>query len=147
MISKVPQHAEVVEPGQRGLDTYVVHATVLCSKRVQGGHVGRRRRLSFTAFSVLYAMENGHSYGFDIMDTTGLASGTVYPVLSRLQRDGLVESSWEDEAPATEEGRPARRYYELTPDGSRALSEALTMLKGIGGDRLVQPRPAEGPSS
>ena len=109
--------------------------------------MGRERRLSFTAFSVLYAMANGHSYGFDIMDTTGLASGTVYPVLSRLQRDGLVESSWEDEAPATDEGRPARRYYELTLEGSRALTEALTMLEGIGGDRLVHPRPTEGHSA
>ena len=109
--------------------------------------MGRQRRLSFTAFSVLYAMANGHSYGFDIMDTTGLASGTVYPVLSRLQRDGLVQSSWEDEAPATDEGRPARRYYTLTLEGSRALTEALTMLKGIGGDRLAYPTPARGHSS
>ena len=109
--------------------------------------MGRERRLSFTAFSVLYAMANGHSYGFDIMDTTGLASGTVYPVLSRLQRDGLVESSWEDEARATDQGRPTRRYYELTPEGARALTEAVTMLKGIGGDRLVHPRTAEGRSS
>ncbi len=109
--------------------------------------MGRQRRLSFTAFSVLYAMANGHSYGFDIMDTTGLASGTVYPVLSRLQRDGLVESSWEDEAPAADEGRPARRYYELTPEGSKALAEALTVIKGIGGDQLVQPMPAQGHSS
>ena len=107
----------------------------------------RQRRLSFTAFSILYAIANGRCYGFDIMDTTGLASGTVYPVLSRLQRDALVESSWEDEGPATDEGRPARRYYKLTPEGSRALTEALTMLKGIGGDRLVHPRPARGRSS
>ena len=68
--------------------------------------MGRNRRLSFTAFSVMYAIANGHRYGFDIMEATGLASGTVYPVLSRLERDGLVDSAWEDEARATAEARP-----------------------------------------
>jgi PadR family transcriptional regulator PadR len=102
--------------------------------------VGRERRLSFTAFSVLYAITNGHPYGFDIMEATGLASGTVYPVLSRLERDGLVRSSWEDEARAAEEGRPARRYYEVSREGALALREAVIMLRGIGGDRLILPQ-------
>ena len=96
-----------------------------------------QRRLSFSAFSVLYAMANGHRYGFDIMEVTGLASGTVYPVLNRLKRDLLVESSWEDETRAADEGRPARRYYALTAQGSEALEGAVDMLRGIGGDRLV----------
>ena len=99
--------------------------------------MGPQRRLSFSAFSVLYAMANGHRYGFDIMEATGLASGTVYPVLNRLRRDGLVESSWEDQSLAAEEGRPARRYYALTTDGSSALDGAVGMLRAIGGDRLV----------
>lgn len=102
--------------------------------------MGRKRRLSFTAFSVLYAMTNGHAYGFDIMEATGLASGTVYPVLSRLERDGLVRSSWEDEARAAEEGRPARRYYEVSRDGAVALRKAVMMLRGIAGDRLIVPQ-------
>lgn len=93
--------------------------------------MGRQRRLSFTAFSVLYAMANGHRYGFDIMESTGLASGTVYPVLSRLERDGLVKSSWEDEERAAAEGRPARRYYEVSGEGQVALREAVDMLNGI----------------
>lgn len=101
--------------------------------------MGRKRRLSFTAFSVLYALSNGHRYGFDIMDATGLPSGTVYPVLSRLERDGLVGSSWEDEAVAMSEGRPARRYYEMTGDGSAALSNAVEMLEGIAGRPLTGP--------
>ncbi len=106
--------------------------------------MGRQRRLSFTAFSVLYAIANGHRYGFDVMEATGLASGTVYPVLSRLERDGLVDSSWEDETRASAEGRPARRYYRVTGEGSGALREAVTMLSGIAGDRLVLPGPAGG---
>jgi PadR family transcriptional regulator PadR len=101
--------------------------------------MGRQRRLSFTAFSVLYAMANGHPYGFDIMEATGLPSGTVYPVLSRLERDGLVKSRWEDEDRAAEEGRPARRYYEVSGDGVAALREAIDMLSRIGGERLSVP--------
>lgn len=101
--------------------------------------MGRKKKLSFTAFSVIYAMANGHRYGFDIMDATGLPSGTVYPVLSRLERDGLVYSSWEDEALAASERRPARRYYQISGEGSRALREAVETLKGIGGDGLVLP--------
>jgi PadR family transcriptional regulator len=103
-------------------------------------NMAQRRRLSFSSFSVLYALANGHRYGFDIMEATGLASGTVYPVLSRLKRDGLVDSSWEDESLAAEEGRPARRYYGLTHVGMEALHGAVSMLKGIAGERLVLPR-------
>lgn len=101
--------------------------------------MGRRRRLSFTAFSVMYALANGHRYGFDIMEATGLPSGTVYPVLSRLERDGLVGSSWEDERLAAEGGRPSRRYYEVSAAGSVALAEAVEMLSGIGGWSLPDP--------
>jgi DNA-binding PadR family transcriptional regulator len=105
--------------------------------------MGRKRRLSFTAFSVLYAIANGHRYGFDIMDATGLASGTVYPVLTRLERDALVRSTWEDERAATAEGRPARRYYEVTGEGAVALRDAASILEGVGGMRLAIPDPAD----
>lgn len=104
--------------------------------------MGRNRRLSFSAFSVLYAIANGHPYGFDIMEATGLPSGTVYPVLSRLERDGLVNSSWEDEAEAASEGRPARRYYAVTGEGSAALAESVQLLVGIAGRRLIDPAAA-----
>ena len=54
------------------------------------------RPLSFSAASVLRAIADGVRYGFDIMDRTELPSGTVYPALSRLERDGYVKSHWED---------------------------------------------------
>jgi PadR family transcriptional regulator PadR len=41
------------------------------------------RRLSITAVSVLHAIADGYQYGFDVIDQTGLPSGTVYPALSR----------------------------------------------------------------
>jgi PadR family transcriptional regulator PadR len=89
------------------------------------------RRLSITAVSVLQAVGNGFEYGFDVIDHTGLPSGTVYPALSRLERDGLVRSAWEDEVRAHRDGRPARRYYQITAAGSRALSETLTYYRTL----------------
>ena len=89
------------------------------------------RRLTITAVSVLQAIANGYEYGFDVIDQTGLPSGTVYPALSRLERDGYVRSAWEDEAAAHAEGRPARRYYRLTAPGVRALAEAASFYRAL----------------
>jgi PadR family transcriptional regulator, regulatory protein PadR len=83
------------------------------------------RRLSFAAVSVLRAIAGGYEYGFDVIDETGLPSGTVYPALSRLERDGYLKSDWEDTTAAHADKRPARRYYRLTASGVRALEEAL----------------------
>ena len=95
------------------------------------------RRLSITAVSVLHAIADGYQYGFDVIDQTGLPSGTVYPALSRLERDGLVRSAWENEHDAHAEGRPARRYYKLTAAGSRALAEAASYYRAM----LPAPKP------
>ena len=89
------------------------------------------KRLSITAVSVLQAIANGYEYGFDVIDQTGLPSGTVYPALSRLERDGYVRSAWEDEAGAHAEGRPARRYYRLTAPGVRALADTAAFYRAL----------------
>jgi DNA-binding PadR family transcriptional regulator len=89
------------------------------------------RRLSITSVSVLQAIAGGFEYGFDIIDETGLPSGTVYPALSRLERDGYVRSAWEDEQHAFREGRPARRYYRITAPGTRALDEAMAYYRTL----------------
>ena len=95
------------------------------------------RRLSITAVSVLHAIADGYQYGFDVIDQTGLPSGTVYPALSRLERDGLVKSAWENEQDAHADGRPARRYYKLTAHGVRALAEAASYYRAM----LPAPKP------
>jgi len=66
-------------------------------------------------------------YGLDLMQATGLASGTLYPLLVRLERAGWVTAQWEDIDPAAE-GRPSRRYYRLTPDGVVAARRDLAAL-------------------
>lgn len=81
--------------------------------------------LSHSAAVILQALAGGYKYGFDIMDISGLPSGTVYPALRRLEQTGLVDSKWEKEGIAQRDGRPPRKYYELTPDGKQALADAL----------------------
>ena len=81
--------------------------------------------ITYPTTLVLQALARGVRHGFDIIDATGLASGTVYPILRRLDREGLVRSRWEPEARAHREQRPPRRYYELTAQGQRMLAQSL----------------------
>ena len=89
------------------------------------------RRLSYAALSVLHAVASGVRYGFDIMDRTDLPSGTVYPALSRLARDGYVKSHWEDLRKAHDDRRPPRRYYRITAFGRRVLGLELSRLAEV----------------
>lgn len=75
-------------------------------------------RVTYPTALVLQALLEGHHHGFDIMDATELPSGTVYPILRRLDAEGLVRSRWEREGVARREQRPPRRYYELSAGGA-----------------------------
>jgi len=81
-------------------------------------------RLSHTAAMILQAIHAGHVYGFSVMEMTGLPSGTVYPAMRRLERDGLIASKWEQQAIADAEQRPPRKYYRLTRTGKSTLEAA-----------------------
>src|SRR5262245_57271094 len=81
--------------------------------------------LSYSATAILQAVANGYQYGFDIMDITGLPSGTVYPALRRLEDGGIVVSKWEKHEIAQKELRPPRKYYELTRAGVQVLADAV----------------------
>jgi DNA-binding PadR family transcriptional regulator len=89
------------------------------------------RHLSVTAASILQAIADGAVYGFDIIDRTGLPSGTVYPALSRLERDGYVRSSWEAEDEARAQGRPARRNYRVTAPGVKVLKATADRYRAL----------------
>ncbi len=79
----------------------------------------RRGVLEFCVLALLAEIE---LYGFDLVrrlsDVDGLVTseGTIYPLLSRLRREGWVTTTW-----AESESGPPRRYYALTEDGRRAL--------------------------
>jgi DNA-binding PadR family transcriptional regulator len=87
--------------------------------------------LSYTALFVLQALAQGHRFGFDIMDATELPSGTVYPVLRRLEAADLVASDWEDDGRARKASRPRRRYYALTRAGREHLDEAEARYRAV----------------
>jgi PadR family transcriptional regulator PadR len=73
---------------------------------------------------ILNIIGSGRMYGYDIVrrlrdiDALVVREGTIYPILSRLKRDGLVRTSLEE----SPEG-PARKYYELTRRGEQLLSD------------------------
>jgi PadR family transcriptional regulator, regulatory protein PadR len=73
-------------------------------------------------YCVLALLRDGERYGFEIVrklaETDGMVTGegTIYPLLSRLRRDGLVTTSWRES-----DAGPPRRYYAITADGRRAL--------------------------
>jgi PadR family transcriptional regulator, regulatory protein PadR len=75
-------------------------------------------------YCVLALLEEGQRYGFELVRTLSAADGlmvsegTIYPLLSRLRRDQLVETTWQES-----ESGPPRRYYQLTAAGRRALAD------------------------
>jgi DNA-binding PadR family transcriptional regulator len=101
---------------------------------------------------VLNADPTAPHYGYDLMRAARLASGTLYPVLARLQQEGLVDSEWE--APRVDAGgRPPRKYYRLTAEGVRVARTELAQIPAPvrrQGDRAALParrsipRPAHG---
>ena len=73
-------------------------------------------------FEALRARDSDWRYGYDLSKQTGLKSGTLYPILMRLEAQGLLETRWAD---AEVPGRPRRHLYRLTAYGLVAAHEAL----------------------
>lgn len=94
---------------------------------------------------VLALLRDGEAYGFDlarVLAEAGLIAGegTIYPLLSRLRRDGLVETSWRPSALG-----PPRRYYVLTGRGEQALVRFVREWRPFAAavDRLLGVQPCE----
>lgn len=96
-------------------------------------------RLSHSAALILRALTLGYRFGLDVMEATGLPSGTVYPALRRLERDKLVKSLWESEQEAASNRRPVRRYYEVTAEGHAAAETATERFRLLA--HLLPPKP------
>lgn len=86
------------------------------------------RRPSRETLDVLSALiaAGGSSYGADLRRQTGIASGTIFPMLLRLEDAGWLVSEWETED-AQSLARPRRRYYTLTALGRREFAKAEAM--------------------
>lgn len=89
-------------------------------------HLSQMRRGAIE-FCVLALLRNEDRYGFDISRTLAAADelvtseGTIYPLLARLRREGLVTTTWHESPQG-----PPRRYYRLTDDGRVALEAFVT---------------------
>lgn len=69
-------------------------------------------------------------YGLGLSDAAGIASGTIYPMLARLEKADWLESRWEKQGP-DDEGRPRRRLYKLTGHGERAAMVELEEIAKV----------------
>jgi len=90
---------------------------------------GRRSQLlrGVLDLCLLAVMGDGPAYGYEMtkrLRTRGLSTvgeGSIYPILGRLERDGLVETRR-----AASNGGPPRKYYSLSSEGERALEGGVT---------------------
>jgi PadR family transcriptional regulator, regulatory protein PadR len=103
--------------------------------------LARMGRMTWQTQAILSALpqdtDNPH-YGLEMGKAAGLASGTIYPILARLERAGWVESELEDIDPKVA-GRRARRYYRLTAEGKSLAGAEIS-------NTLEQLRPAPAPA-
>jgi PadR family transcriptional regulator len=81
----------------------------------------------------------GSRYGYDLMKATGLKSGTLYPLLGRLENEELVTSAWET---PQQDGQRPRKYYRLTARGAEVARLELAQISA--GRRRSPARPAPG---
>ncbi|MGR6916436.1 PadR family transcriptional regulator [[Actinomadura] parvosata] len=87
-----------------------------------------RLRMTMPTQAVLRALLTAperERYGLELGELAGLPSGTLYPILARLEQAGWVESRWEEPQTHVTEGRPRRRYYRITPDGAEQARETI----------------------
>ncbi|MFD7627544.1 PadR family transcriptional regulator [Streptomyces sp. NPDC059851] len=77
-------------------------------------------------------------HGFAVARAAGKPTGSIYPILARMEEAGWLESRWESEHP--DPGRPRRRFYKLTPDGMASARAVVLERRG----QLPTPTPAVG---
>jgi PadR family transcriptional regulator len=87
--------------------------------------------------AALLRQANKRRYGLELSQEARLASGTLYPILARLEAAGWIESEWEQIDPSVA-GRPARRYYGLTAEGAR-IARACVHETGVHLRGLIEP--------
>ncbi|HLL68184.1 MAG TPA: PadR family transcriptional regulator [Micromonosporaceae bacterium] len=97
-------------------------------------------------FTALLDEPSRWRYGYDLSRETGLASGTLYPILMRLSQQELLDTGWE---PSDEPGRPPRHTYRLTAAGAALARErvAAAAVRADAPDTGRSPKLAFGVSS
>jgi PadR family transcriptional regulator PadR len=97
---------------------------MLCMVAGEAGNLVAQMRRGVLPYCVLAMLRKKEWYGFELVHALGsidgmvTGEGTVYPLLARLRRQGLVETSWQESVTG-----PPRRYYRLAPAGQEALTD------------------------
>jgi PadR family transcriptional regulator, regulatory protein PadR len=86
--------------------------------------VPRMTTQTFSLLAVLLSDPSAEWYGFGLADRANLKTGTLYPILARLESADWLRSHWEDVDPHVAR-RPRRRLYALTPHGEAAARREL----------------------
>ena len=100
-----------------------MHCTIVPEMEIADNWTTQLRK-GVLELCILNIIGRSRVYGYDIVrqlrdiDALVVSEGTIYPILSRLKRDGLVRTSLEE----SPEG-PARKYYELTRRGEQLLDD------------------------
>jgi PadR family transcriptional regulator PadR len=95
-----------------------------CMEPVQTRNVVSQLRRGTVEYCVLALLRDGERYGFELVrelakaDVLVTSEGTIYPLLTRLRKDELVTTFWQES-----ESGPPRRYYRLTDAGRAALTD------------------------
>jgi len=82
----------------------------------------RRSHQTKLIFQVLLDAPMDETYGLEIVRTSGVAAGTTYAILRRLEDEGLLDGRWEA-MDSSDEGRPPRRYYRLNGEGRKVAQQ------------------------
>lgn len=101
------------------------------------GKVMRVSQQTLKVLAALAAKPTGSHYGYALSRQTELLSGTLYPILMRLERHGWLETRWEFPPPG---GRPPRHMYRLTASGRKRAAEMIRAATRRGALRLVPQR-------
>lgn len=70
---------------------------------------------------------HGRHWGYHLLKRAGTRSGVLYPILHRMLDEGWLADGWEE--PASTNGRPPRRYYEVTPEGLEAMGAMVAAAR------------------
>jgi PadR family transcriptional regulator, regulatory protein PadR len=95
--------------------------------------MGDQPRMTLQTLAVLNVLLEDPAtrrYGLEISKGAGLATGSIYPILARLEQAGWLTSDWESIQPAVA-GRPRRRLYRLTAIGEQSAYRAISKAQQL----------------
>jgi PadR family transcriptional regulator PadR len=105
---------------------------MLKNRPIADGEWSSQLRRGVLEMCILAIIDRAPSYGYEIVTELAKApqlasgEGTVYPLLRRLKKDGLVETFWEESAAG-----PPRQYYRITPQGKVGLTAMRSEWKSL----------------